>query len=197
MSRDDPLPIALQAVEARLASLAPAPARLDRDRLMYAAGQAACGVPIQVAGDRAATQLRGWKIATFSLAASVIILACIAASAYVTRPTGERLVVRISDRVRSPAATNLQSDQGSVADPEVPHDILAARTWPAAAIPVRVDDANSYLHQRNLALLRGIDALPLARPGVVAPTPMPTVRELLDELLSGDDGNRQIPNAKS
>lgn len=67
MHEHEPLTPELQALEARLAGLAPT-AGIDRDRLMYEAGRAAAAGP-QSAGRRAA-----WLAATSLVAAAALIV---------------------------------------------------------------------------------------------------------------------------
>lgn len=104
MHEHEPLTPDLQALEARLAGLAPT-AGIDRDRLMYEAGRAAVAGP-QSAGRRAA-----WLAATSLVAAAALVVgrwtapqASIEAPmiAVVESPTGAPADVLLDDRLSAP-----------------------------------------------------------------------------------------------
>ncbi|MBA4016645.1 MAG: hypothetical protein C0483_05605 [Pirellula sp.] len=67
MHEHEPLTPDLQALEARLAGLAPT-AGIDRDKLMYEAGRAA------TAGSQAAGRRAAWPLATLLAAASALVV---------------------------------------------------------------------------------------------------------------------------
>ena len=67
MHEHEPLTPDLQALEARLAGLAPT-AGIDRDKLMYEAGRAA------VAGSQSAGRRVGWPVATLLVAAAALVV---------------------------------------------------------------------------------------------------------------------------
>lgn len=67
MHEHEPLTPDLQALEARLAGLAPT-AGIDRDKLMYEAGRAA------VAGSQSAGRRVAWPVATLLVAAAALVV---------------------------------------------------------------------------------------------------------------------------
>jgi len=160
MSESEEFPIQdLKATEAALAALAPTPAALDRDRLMFQAGRAARPGPSW-----------GWPAATGILAAVAATLALV----MVTRPpvVTETVVIRVSVEP-TPAPIPLKTE------PETPADspIVAFR-------PVEVETGSlaspGYLQLQEQILRWGLDALPSGPPTTLAKPPL-TVEKLLGE----------------
>lgn len=155
---------ALRAFEAGLAALRPQPAGLDRDRLMFLAGQAAAG-----AADLAPTvvvsrpQPVGWR---WPCATVVSLLVAVAASSYAWFRGGPQTVDRpvyVERSVPAPAAVPI----GNTDD-----------------MPLRAD----YLRLRQLVLTQGVEALPAAPQGSAgseSPAWRPSRRQQLHELLGG------------
>lgn len=160
MSQPEEIPLPdLSATEAALAALAPAPAALDRDRLMFQAGRAAGGA----AG-------WGWPAATGALTALAAALALV----MVLRPpvVTETVVVHVPVEV-TPAPAPPKPE------PDTPADSSPVTSRPAdlAALP---PVAPGYLRLQDQILRWGLDALPAGRPAAPAEPPI-TVEQLLGE----------------
>ncbi len=143
-----------QAVERTLASFAPRATRLDRDRLMFLAGQASAGAaPAQGSKLSVPTHAKTswhWPAATAALAALSLALALM-------------LVVQASRNpvaIVSPPETN-PAPQSTVAA-ELQPESAAERLPPETFVDVRPASisTSSLLSMRNVALAHGIDALP-------------------------------------
>ncbi len=154
MSRE-PLNPDLANLEAALTGLRPSPSALDRDRLMFQAGQAA---------GRRRTRLAVWVGAGTTTAA--MLAACVVGVALLQRPAADTK----QQTAHTPAAQSGQAIQSSWAG-----------NWPAMRKRVASGDAGiAYLQLRQLVLTRGFEALPRsrrARPEVM-PLPMPIQRRL-------------------
>lgn len=158
----------LEATQSAFSSLQPAPSRVDRDRLMYLAGQAASAASsVDVRRPRA-----GWWWPC-STAASLLVAATFA-SLWLARGEPEVRIV-----YRDPP----------VAVPQPPNE-------PDEAIDVVVDDASSwrswrtdYLRLRRLVMTDGVEAMP--PPGAAPAADVETLRwrsglfRTLEELLEG------------
>lgn len=175
----------LKALEAALAGLTPRPAALDRDRLMFLAGQAASLSPGTVPsrsssehGPRLRVGLvRGWQAAfagMTSIAAGLLI-------ALLVRPP--LVVERIAER---PAAT----PQAGPADGRP-----GAADRAAVASPAR-GTADSYVHLRDFVSGPGLEAWPLPAAiaaggeraaGLLRPS---SLGALLDELQERPEASR-------
>jgi len=156
----------LAAVEAALTSLRPAPSTLDRDRVMYLAGQAA---------GRRRERLASWMWPCTSAAAT--IAACVLGLLLLERP-GPEGNPQTAD---TPAARPVQT--------EVPLPQWAA-TQPGSQETAGPLDADvRYLGLRHLVLTRGIEALPEVQPSIApknqTPMPSPTHGRMLEQFLDG------------
>ena len=161
----------LKDFEASLAALTPAPAALDRDRLMFQAGAL-------TARRRGAVRSRAWPVATAALALATVMQAGLLA----TRPRVVRPVERI---VYLPAPVPPA--------PDPPPDEPGPRHAPALARrPPGPDDAAigalAYLELRRQVVQFGLDALPAPasapRPATAsAEHPARTRTEPLEEQL--------------
>ena len=167
-----PTPPELRPIEQTLASLAPAPPRVDRDRLMFLAGQASV-----ISDSRPPTSdLRLpthrawlWPASTAALAATLLALAV--ALLVRTAPT-ETIVYR--DRLVTAPAAAPQSPL-SVQPPAPPLLAAAAsRTTPSNL------SSHNYLRTRDVALRHGLDALGTFPSAGGDDSPVPTYRSLLD-----------------
>jgi hypothetical protein len=148
MSNDEPseeLAEELKSIEAALRGLSPASGRLDRDRLMYLAGQAsAVASEARQSATRVASYRRyGWPLAT----ATSLLLAMTLGGMLIFSPrAGERIVY-----------VDRPNTGGSIAVTQFP------------ASPVEVSSSTSqpnqsdYIQLRNLVLARGIDAMPMPK----------------------------------
>lgn len=165
----------LAELEKRLARLTLAPPRVDRDALMFAAGQAA-----ERGGSTKQGAWRGnrwlWPAATATMTAATIFLAVM----LVWQPeqrSGDLPVVVAQDTAKPPAASAAEIDVAPV----------RRDTWPWASRPT-----SGYLGLRYTALTRGIGAIERefqsagnnggSLDGLQWVEPA-TVRRLLDELL--------------
>jgi hypothetical protein len=143
----------LAAVEASLRALAPAAARIDRDRLMYAAGR------------RSAAHLWPWRGAAAALACTSAILG---AMLFVRQPPTpiERIVV-VHDNVPRPEPVP--------PDHRLPTERLASQAEDAVVEAPRA--AGRGLTQTEQVLRWGPDVLP--EPAGAAALPQPTIESLL------------------
>ncbi|HZZ28679.1 MAG TPA: hypothetical protein VFE46_11810 [Pirellulales bacterium] len=169
------LPEELKAIEAALRQLAPQTAKLDRDRLMYLAGQASvrCSAPqTQVAGKarlRLNFRRNGWQLATAALVLVTITLGGL----LLKSNQSERRVVYM-DRLRA-------------------ENFVAAASYPRAeSFNLAQSSAGmdaDYFQLRKLALTRGIDALPTtpAVSHMVVPQSTPQVLPTLRRELYEDE----------
>ncbi len=150
-----------QRIEAALASLAPAPAQLDRDEVMHAAGLAAA--------NRRAARYRSW-----SLLSTAALLFVSTGFAYLAATRPEPIVVK--EVVY--AYTNVGLDGARVEQ--------KSQTPPAQAASHDHASELHYLRLRDQVLTHGIDSLPDAPIGGGNGEMLPPLRagsrELLEEL---------------
>lgn len=133
----EPLDPRVAAVEAALARLAPAPANLDRDRLLYLAGRASAGG-------------RQWAWPTVTAAAMLLAAGLgIALALRPAPPVVERIVTIV---VKEPAPPV----------PEAPSEPPAPRPVVVRA-EARDPDWSDYLRLRQQVSRWGVDALPAPR----------------------------------
>jgi hypothetical protein len=183
-SEEFQLPAELAALEKQLAGFTPAAARVDRDRLMFAAGRAA------IAGysrprwpgyivEPSWLGSRFWPAATAMMTAATILLAA------------TLLLQHDVDRIaaKPQAASDVDTTDNAFGDaPESNNNNEFVRfdashsAWPWSARPT-----SGYLGLRYVALTQGVGAIgirPAATSGVSdEPPPPATARELLEELL--------------
>jgi len=181
-SEEFQLPAELAALEEQLAELAPAAVRVDRDRLMFAAGRAAAvAARSEEPGARSenALPLRWfWPAATaLTTAASIFLAAMLAWQRDVDHVAAKPQVAGaagVSDAAAQPATKSDAFDFDQYA--------VARGRWPWSGRPT-----SGYLALRYVALTEGVGAIgehPAATNGVPDEPPEPaTVRELLDQLL--------------
>jgi hypothetical protein len=131
----------LRQIEAALRGLSPMGGRLDRDRLMYLAGQAsAVGPETRQSATGVASYTRfAWPLAT---AASLLMAMTLGVALIFSPRAGERIVY--VDR------PNAGGSAAMVSFPSAPADSSHAAG----------SDQDNYLQLRNLVLTRGVDALP-------------------------------------
>jgi hypothetical protein len=172
----------LAALERQLAGLMPLPPRVDRDRLMFAAGRAA--------GRAVSTEQRArgriawlWPAATATMTAASLLLAAMLVWQKELH-SDARYAVKPKAAIEAPVTTEVA---------EVNHlaNEVDARLWTARA-------TSGYLGLRHLALTKGVGALEPetltanghATSADAPPRPEPaTARDLLDELLSNDQSH--------
>ena len=183
---DNASPDELTAVQQALAALAPAPPRLDRDRLMFLAGVASAsggheptgivGLPLSpevqnrgVTGKLTLPARVAWPASSAVLAATSLALAL----ALVARPVSPVQIV-YRDRPASTVAP-------VTATPTQPQQPLVA-ALPVDQSPIAIP-AENYVRTRDVALRLGLDALG-GGPGSGGQfTPAPTYRSLLESFL--------------
>ena len=170
------LPAELAALENSLAAMMPLMPRVDRDQLMFAAGMARS----EARGARGKKWL--WPAAT-ALATAASLLLAVALWRQTSSPNGPKRVIAIQPAV-IPQSAELD---------EVIVDRFTDAPWS--------DLTNSgYLGLRNIALARGVGALPQVpqfagaqsqRSQSAAPYAPTTSRDLLKELLLEDASDSQ------
>jgi hypothetical protein len=142
----------LSPLESALGNLKPAPAALDRDRLMFRAGQAAAG------------RSWAWPASTVVLFATSLVLAGILA----LRPTGTETVRVVYVPAERPAPA--PPAPRAPTPPTTPAPATAeAVAWPPASAP--------YLALREQVVRFGVDSLPDLPPLTTA-SPAPSVDRL-------------------
>ncbi len=175
----------LTALESRLRRLTPAMSQIDRDRLMFAAGQAAVSRrrwPGYIGGPPWAGRWF-WPAATATMTAASLVLA--------TLLVWQRETSLVAEQVAKPQATVMplvDRPHEVVTNHSVtsaPRSEVTMTGWPALRQP-----AGGYLSIRYIALTRGVGALKSDIIGTEATaadsandTPLGQ-RELLNELLS-------------
>jgi len=148
----------LVALEKSLAALVPAPGRIDRDQLLYRAGQAS-------------VRPRPWLWPTTTGLFAIVATILGTALAVQSRPAPVERIVYVS--VPQPAAQTKTEPMSSGAPTAIvsrsnSSGLDSEDSWPGSI---------GYLKERNLVVRWGADALP---PPVVAPTvPSLTVENLL------------------
>jgi hypothetical protein len=184
------VPVELKSFEAQLGALAPAAARLNRDRVMYLAGAAAAevrargndpavGAPaVAVAPPHDFVDVKStiWPIATAALALLSIGLA--------TRLAWQDRQSPAVGSTRSAADSVRAADGGSHSDRSQIANVVPIET--TGSIPAAGDSA-SYLVLREKALRLGVDSLdePAAASGSAKRAPDVRNRALLHQLLEG------------
>ena len=156
----------LAAVEATLGALRPAPSGVDRDRLMYLAGEAAAGRSLGRRRQRADWL---WPCAT---AASLLLAVGFATMWFAAEPEVRIVYMERGDETPKPAPQ-------PTAAAEQDTDITSPRkTW-----------GTDYLQLRRLVMTEGVDALPPSdsAPGTnVEPLRWRSIHDrTLKELLEG------------
>lgn len=178
----------LEAIERALAALAPAPPRVDRDRLMFLAGQASviadsrpsapeprtlnpnALIPAKGSGFRVQWGSL-WPATSAALAATSLSLAI----ALLMRPAPQIQVVYRDQPVAVPGAA-VQSPLP--VQPPAPSLVAAA----ASRTPPSDLSSHNYLRTRDVALRLGLDALGTFKSAGGDDSPVPTYRSLLESL---------------
>ncbi len=188
----------LAAMERQLARLTPAAPRIDRDRLMFAAGHAAANVarpsleakePELAATLRVAGRHRWfWPAATATMTAATLLLATMLVWQRAAQPIAAQ-----SPTPPQPTTVATTAPPTQAVDTTVSATPAAAPSenygWPMASPPTA-----GYLGLRYIALTRGVGELEThnrtassdSDSTVIAPA---TQRELLRELLPASDRN--------
>jgi len=183
---------ALAPIEQTLAGFTPVGPRLDRDRLMFLAGQASarCQEPGDrgqgpgLADIRVFAPSRHWlwpaTAATFAATSLALLVAL------VMRPAIQPQIVYRDGTEAVPVGGNAAQPRAGAAREE----LLAVRpaVWQPPAIP-----PDNYVHTRDVALRLGLDALGTTPISAAAPAPTLNYLQLLDSLVPTDD--KQSPAA--
>jgi len=168
----------LAALEASLASLRPKPSAIDRDRLMYRAGQAA-------AGNRERSARRSSAAGPWQLATALSLLVAVIFGGMLLSRNGPRVVERVV-YVEKIATSPLPEPTPALNDAD------AGDTAVATAVgerPRRKKLRTDYLQLRRLVLAEGVEALPKWKAGspsaAAVPKWNPDSRNELKQLLGG------------
>jgi hypothetical protein len=174
----------LTALERQLRDLTPTAPRVDRDRLMFAAGQAAAGTrpewPGYIAGPSWAGR-RFWPATAAAMAAASILLATMLVWQIQANHVNAVAESKIIPQVLDFAAAKQSAQVADVVTVAV-HDVL----------PTRPPLSSGYLNARYIALTRGVGDWPTqfdssnadrVRPASDTQSEPSTVQELRDELL--------------
>jgi hypothetical protein len=175
----------LNAIEQALASFAPAAPRLDRDRLMFLAGQVGAH---EVGGRRSEVGRAAWfwPASSATLAATSLALAI----ALFARPAPQpQLIVR--DATAPPAV----APEPSVAVDE--RVATAPLRMATLAMNSPVKSGESYLKTRDVAFRMGLDALGRPTAGGSGVSPGTTYIELLEGLATPAAGPAASPAERS
>jgi hypothetical protein len=178
-------------LEQQLRGIWPLAPRIDRDRLMFAAGAAStdeygqhgramydqAGHPIYIAGQSWTGRI--WPAATFTMTAATLLLATMLVWQHRPQP-----IVQQTSRMQPVIEANDHSQDSKTVDPA---RLTARYAWPS--VP---SNDTGYLGVRYVALTRGINAVPLNVPSADGHRDTQidnersnpaTARGLLDELL--------------
>ena len=176
MPAEDGLPRELAAVEARLASVAPKPSRLDRDALLYRAGYAAAR----------ASASRGRWLSRLTTAAAVLV--AIVATHCLSTMSKRAPTVQAQKSAQSAAR---KSPLAMKDEPAEPRPGLAPRPSPV----YRFDIKNApLLAARERALQMEFDEPPieLASDAVPEADVSGTIQQLREELLPRPDNRARL-----
>ena len=148
----------LSALERSLAALVPVPGRIDRDHLLFAAGQAS-------------VRHRHWFWLTVT--AGLAIVACGLGTALALRPaptTIERIVyVPVPQPTSLPEAARHEMVASASSSHPDPSAMSGEEIWAGSG---------GYLQQRNFAIRWGVDALP-PPPPLASASQTPSVESML------------------
>jgi len=148
----------ITALEKSLTALVPVPGRIDRDQLLFRAGQAS-------------VRTRPWLWPTSTALLGIVV--CVLGTALALRPapaTVERVVYVPGRPFADTSTATAPSTVTSPSSPGVSSSIADARNvWSSSP---------EYLQQRNQAIRWGVEALPPA-PAVASSMQTPTVESML------------------
>ena len=155
MSSDERLPEELNSFEHALSGLAPAPSRIDRDRLMFELGVQAASEQL---GTSHAIRPRRWFAAEFTWAAAAVLLACtslglaVRLSAELRKSGSDALAVQSGDSARSELTASAADDASLVKSPEPLVPALRRKfdaQWLAVASPASRGNETLRLRPRQ------------------------------------------------
>lgn len=160
---DNSLNSAARETERLLKQFQPVPASLDRDQLMFRAGQAAAHAAIQVA-NRPAASLSAW-LWPASTAAMTGIAACLtfalALQLYHAPNSAQEIVQHQPAAPQAAAGKNLLKDDATPPVVSEQPDVVAKHERRESVPASLALPSGSMLRMRNVALSFGVDALPL------------------------------------
>ena len=166
MSYEQPDDNPLKPVEQALAAFSPQGPRLDRDRLMFLAGQASAAGPHVAAIRNQPGRL--WHVSTAALAVCAAALGV----ALVVRPAPEEKIVYRDRFVTVPAdVVPTHGQTGGESTPQPAAEDFVSR--PATL------STNNYLRTRDVAFRLGLDALGTQAGSGVSSAPATTSRDWL------------------
>lgn len=187
MSYEQPNDDSLTPVEQALASFSPQSLRLDRDRLMFLAGQAsAAGLPVSNVQKQSS---RAWPLSTAALAVCAAALGV----ALVIRPAPEEKIIYRDRFVTRPAESQPIAPVTPLDSPDLPTvaaDSIEARSF--SVLP-----RNNYLRSRDVAFRLGLDALGSQTSAGSATAPAPTSRDWLTVAVEGTAAEGAHPAPRS
>jgi hypothetical protein len=163
----------LNRFEAALASLAPAAARVDRDRAMYLSGRAAAKAE--------AARPSGMRAWLWPASTAAMALVALSLGALLVQERHSRPVAASSPQPTAPREAHRNSNAAAAAESDAGSTAVAKNGGPRGANPI-------YLRIRNRVLNEGVDALPLNQTSEAGPALEPwTPRShpLVSELLEG------------
>ena len=216
---EDDLPPELKAIEAALASLTPRTDRLDRERLIFLAGQqSVCThtkgtVPFSLRENRDSPRARwGWPAAFAAMTAAAASLLV----APLIQPPEPRVEVRIVKVPVEPARNEVALGPDAPAPAEGPHlrpppedpepspkpvagsglFALVGLDWAQLYNRDRLGSETSYPGLRDRVLREGIDSWPAPSPGAdVKSTSAPVpYRKLLNRVLGTPTSDEPVPD---
>jgi hypothetical protein len=194
-SREPEIAPELIALERHLRGMTPAVPRIDRDQMMFAAGQAAgaatatepgrdgramydrAGRPLHIAGPSWAGR-RFWPAATFTMTAATLLLATI----FVWQRQSFQVASHGNEQLPTTIAVSAQPHMGMADSP------VRSEASPFVSPAFQQAARNGYLSIRYAALTRGVDAWrpssqPSAGDGDSDNETPRTQRKMLEELL--------------
>jgi hypothetical protein len=145
----DELAPELTALERHLREMLPRAPRVDRDRLMYAAGQAAPRAPIGIASTRRVARAPGWMwpVATATMTAATVLLGTVL--------VWQKQPNFIAEKDSQPPSVVKFASTSTDSETEDSARYAIRDRWPAGLSP-----ESGYLGVRYIALTRGVNALP-------------------------------------
>jgi hypothetical protein len=195
----------LKAFEADLAALQPRADRLDRDRLMFLAGQAAAAR----GNAAAAARTRRWAWPAALAAMTTVAAALLAVVVWRPEPqVVERIIEAPVERpapdAAAPGVRDATASAEAVAHASIssgPDAAPATTGWLAYADRTALRARAPYAHALDLMLARGVDSWPLPQSTSAdnaerASAPMSN-RQLLETLLEGPASGRPAPGKPS
>jgi hypothetical protein len=179
------LPADLAAFERGLTELSPAAVRMDRDRLMFAAGRAAGGGGVTSdSGQDGRAMVVNWSGSAFWPAATAMMTAAtiLLATMLVWQHADRQLAAKPQADVMVTVSADGEELKTRIESVDREPDTVNRGRWPWSARPT-----SGYLGLRNVALAEGVAAIENRSATTNGPSGEPsspmTARGLLEELL--------------